>query len=191
MLEKLPSAVGRLLRGARAGMHEIVYHDEPFRRVPETIVVESSAFADGQPIPARFTADGDGCSPPIAWRNTPAAAAAIVLLIEDADSPTPEPLVHAIVWDLPGADGQLADSAMADAARDTESSAMGLNSYMKARYLPPDPPPGHGPHRYAFQVYALAQRPEFSEPPGRGALVEILRAHILARGCLVGTYERP
>ena len=26
---------------------------------------------------------------------------------------------------------------------------------LSATYLPPDPPPGHGPHRYAFQVFAL------------------------------------
>ncbi len=64
-----------------------------------TIEVASLAFADHAPIPARYTADGDGLSPPLAWRALPPEASAVVLLVEDADSPTPNPLVHAIVVD--------------------------------------------------------------------------------------------
>lgn len=190
MLEKLPPVVGRLLRGARAGMSEIVYHHESLVNVPETITVLSPAFADGQSLAPRFTEDGERLSPPLIWRAVPAGAACTILVVEDADSPTPEPLVHAIVWDLPGGNGELAEGGMADPARDTESNAMGLNSFGKARWLPPDPPPGHGAHHYAFQVYALRERPVFDRTPGRTAIVEVLHANAVARGCLVGTYSR-
>ncbi|MEO7338654.1 MAG: YbhB/YbcL family Raf kinase inhibitor-like protein, partial [Caldimonas sp.] len=57
---------------------------------------------------------------------------------------------------------------------------------------PPDPPPGHGVHHYAFQVFALdASAPPFSDTPGRDEVLEALRDHAIASGCLIGTYERP
>ena len=66
----------------------------------------------------------------------------------------------------------------------------GRNSYLQAAWLPPDPPPGHGVHRYAFQVFALAGG-EFDGTPGRDAVLDAIREHGLASGCLIGTYERP
>ncbi|MDP9096084.1 MAG: YbhB/YbcL family Raf kinase inhibitor-like protein, partial [Pseudomonadota bacterium] len=57
-----------------------------------------------------------------------------------------------------------------------------------AGWTPPAPPPGHGPHRYAFQVFALDDRPLFRHPPHRGRLMRAIREHILAQGCIVGTY---
>ena len=60
------------------------------------------------------------------------------------------------------------------------------------RNAPPDnPPPGHGEHRYAFQVFALAPGDAFSGTPGRDALLEAIRQRGLASGLLVGTYARP
>jgi phosphatidylethanolamine-binding protein (PEBP) family uncharacterized protein len=56
--------------------------------------------------------------------------------------------------------------------------------------LPPDPPPGHGVHRYLFQVFALEAGPAFDEEPGRDAVLAAIRERGLASGCLIGTYER-
>ena len=68
----------------------------------------------------------------------------------------------------------------------------GRNSYLQASWLPPDPPPGHGVHRYAFQLFALdGSAAAFSETPGRDEVLEALRDHAIASGCLIGTYERP
>ena len=68
---------------------------------------------------------------------------------------------------------------------------LGRNSYLQASWLPPDPPPGHGVHRYAFQVFALEAGASFDGEPGREAVLEAIREHGLASGCLIGTYERP
>jgi phosphatidylethanolamine-binding protein (PEBP) family uncharacterized protein len=68
---------------------------------------------------------------------------------------------------------------------------VGRNSALQAAWLPPDPPPGHGVHRYAFQLFALGQAPDFSDSPGRDEVVEALRAHAIASGLLIGTHERP
>jgi phosphatidylethanolamine-binding protein (PEBP) family uncharacterized protein len=98
--------------------------------------------------------------------------------------------VHAIAVDLPPHDGSLPEGALT-AAHDDAGIRVGRNSYLQAGWLPPDPPPGHGTHRYAFQVYALGPGPAFSGTPGREAVLDALQDRALASGCLIGTYERP
>jgi Raf kinase inhibitor-like YbhB/YbcL family protein len=191
MLENLPAGLGRALSGIRAGLEKLVFYDDALAEVPDDIAVTSPAFADGDVLPLRFTDDGDGLSPPLEWDGVPESAKVVMLLIEDADSPTPNPLVHAIVWNLDGVDDNLAEGAMPAAQVPGLLPPMGVNSLLRLGYLPPDPPPGHGPHRYAFQVFALSAKPEFDTlAPGRTELVDALRAYALAKGMMIGTYER-
>jgi Raf kinase inhibitor-like YbhB/YbcL family protein len=187
MLEKLPSAIGRVLRQARPGVSELTYNDASLRDVPESIRIESSAFSDGGEIPEVYTADGDSMSPPLVWTGVPDDTEALVLLVEDADSPTPNPLVHAIVWDLPPLDGKLRSGEL---SADSQGDGFGRNSLLQCAFLPIDPPRAHGPHHYAFQLFALDTALDLEAPPGRGKLLELMHAHVLAKGCLMGTYER-
>ena len=191
MLEKLPDAFGHALRGQRAGLEKIAFQAVDLRAGMAAITVASLAFVDHAPIPSRYTADGAGVSPPLQWTGVPANAASLVLIVEDADAPTPQPLVHAIVVDLPAGDGAFAEGALPSADHPGEGLKVGRNSYLQTSWLPPDPPPGHGVHRYAFQLFALEPGATFGDAPGRDALLEAIGAHGLASGCLIGTYERP
>ena len=188
MLEKLPRAVGEALSGIRPGPERTVFHSPEMAAAPATIRVTSPAFTDGGPIPEPYTDDGDGTSPPLAWAGVPSGAASIAILVEDADSPTPAPLVHAIVYDLPGGDGALPEGALDE--DETGKPPMGKNSFLGVEWLPPDPPPGHGAHRYLFQVYALDGPLRLDGTPGRGAILKAMHGHVLARGMLTGTFER-
>lgn len=188
MLEHLPASVGHALRGVRPGVEKIVLHDSDIGPTMSLSVL-SRAFADGASLPMRYTADGDGLSPPIQWYDVPAATRSVAVVVEDADSPTPRPLVHAIVWNLPGEDGVLGEGVL-NAMEAIGSVDLGRNSHLQHAYLPPDPPPGHGPHRYAFQVFALDCAPAHREAPGRSKLLDVLRGHVLASGLLIGIYER-
>ena len=191
MLEKLPEVIGQALSAVRAGLDQIAFNTLGLRQGLGAIELTSLAFADHTPIPARYTADGEGLSPPLAWTHVPAGAGSLLLLVEDADSPTPHPLVHAIVVALAAADGALAEGAIASPGNEGSGLHTGRNSYLQAAWLPPDPPPGHGMHRYAFQLFALAGAPDFSEAPGRDEVLEALRTHAIASGLLIGSYERP
>ena len=184
MLEKLPDVVGQALRTTRAGLEALTLGRF---EAPSGIVVTSPAFDAGAAMPVRFTADGAGVSPPLRWTGVPAGTRSVAVLVEDADSPTPKPLVHAIVHDLPAGDGGLEEGAMAGEG----GAPVGRNSFLRSGWLPPDPPPGHGPHRYVFQVYALDLDPADAASPGRGDLVELMTGHVLATGTLVATFERP
>lgn len=191
MLEKLPEAVGHVLRDQRAGLDKIVFNQVKLGSGTAAIEVRSLAFADHAPLPAICTADGEGISPPLEWTGVPPAAASLVLIVEDADSPTPQPLVHAIVADLPPQDAQLPEGAIDKSNAGSKAVTIGRNSFMQAGWLPPDPPPGHGVHRYAFQLFALSEGPAFGATPGREAVMAMLERRAMASGILVGTYERP
>ena len=191
MLEKLPDVIGHALRGQRAGLDKTAFRSVDLRGGMAAIDVRSLAFVDHAPIPERYTADGAGTSPPLQWTGVPAAATSLLLIVEDADAPTPQPLVHAIVVGLPTGDGALAEGALPSPDHDgLPDLQVGRNSYLQASWLPPDPPPGHGVHRYAFQLFAIEAGADFSETPGREAVLEAIAAHGLASGCLIGTYER-
>jgi phosphatidylethanolamine-binding protein (PEBP) family uncharacterized protein len=120
----------------------------------------------------------------------PPAAHGIVLIVEDADSPTPHPLVHAIAVGLAPGDGTLREGALDDESDAPGEARLGRNSYLQHGWLPPDPPPGHGEHRYAFQVFALGAGAVLPETPGRDALMDVLERHAIASGLLIGTYVR-
>ncbi|MDB5942712.1 MAG: hypothetical protein JWQ13_2278 [Ramlibacter sp.] len=135
MLEKLPDAVGHALRNVRAGLDQIVFNSSGLRAGMGALQVSSLAFADHAPIPARYTADGEGISPPLQWTGVPANAASLVLIVEDADAPTPHPLVHAIAVDLPPSDGSLSEGAITGSGEKADEVREGRNSYLMAGRL--------------------------------------------------------
>ena len=191
MLEKIPAGLGHALRGLRAGYDKVVSEGDDFVHIPHRIVLESSAFEDGGSIPPRYTADGEKISPPIIFRRTPRDAEAMVLIVADPDAPAPDPLVHLIAWDLPPDLRELPEGEFRSPGHDGLDEVLGRNAYLRAAWLPPDPPSGHGPHLYAFQIFALDRQLSFDRTPGRADVVKAMRGHLLAKGVLAGSYERP
>jgi phosphatidylethanolamine-binding protein (PEBP) family uncharacterized protein len=102
-------------------------------------------------MPARYTADGEGLSPPLEWSGIPNDAAATAILIEDPDAPSPRPLVHGIVAGLSAAhQGGVGEGGLNYPAGAAEGAILGKNPFLKVACLPPDPPPGHGTHLKLF-----------------------------------------
>jgi hypothetical protein len=190
MLEKIPAALGRALHEVRAGVDGLTAHDAAFGYVPQTLQLASPDFASMGPLPRSCTADGEGLSPALAWTNVPAEARALVLIVEDEDSPTPVPLVHALAFDLLPEAGGVAAGELSGRTG-APHVHVGLSSSLHAGWLPPDPPAGHGTHRYHFQLFALNTPITLPAEPGRAALVTAMLGHVIARGEIVGCYERP
>jgi Raf kinase inhibitor-like YbhB/YbcL family protein len=186
MLEHVPQWLGAAMRNLRAGADKLTIAQEGLGDNFGSLRLSSPAFGHGGPLPARHSADGEGVSPPLEWDGEPAGTRSLALIVEDADAPSLQPLVHAIVWNIDPALHHLSEGAIrADGPAET-----GRNSYLMTGWLPPDPPTGHGTHHYAFQIFALSQPPELGANPGRSALVEAISGRVLAAGLLVGTYRR-
>jgi Raf kinase inhibitor-like YbhB/YbcL family protein len=190
MLEKIPRGLGHALRGVRAGFEKVASQTPACALIDDVIKLESPAFEDGGSIPPRHTADGEGVSPPLSWSDPPSGAEAFVLLVEDPDAPSPQPLVHLLAWDLPPELRTLPEGQFASPRHQGLDEVLGKTSYLQAQWLPPDPPTGHGPHLYVFQIYALADRLNLNGHPGRSRVLAAMEGRVLAKGLLMGTYER-
>jgi len=49
--------------------------------------------------------------------------------------------------------------------------------------------PGHGPHRYIFQILAPSRRTAFSSAPKIKVFLDGISGTVIGRGMLMGTYE--
>lgn len=191
MLEHIPHWLGAMLTNVRAGHAKLVIVQDGIVTNGERLDLSSPAFPDGGRLPERFTADGSGVSPPLVWGDVPMGTSSIALIVEDPDAPTPNPLVHAVVWNIPPEERRLGEGMIAkDGDGGADGRDVGKNSYLSEGWLPPDPPTGHGNHDYVFQLFALSQTPDLDPNPGRSSVIEALRGNVLSAGLLVGTYSR-
>ncbi len=155
-----------------------------------SLSLQSNAFKDGGAMPVRLTADGASLSPPLHWSELPPGTASLALLAEDADPPFPRPLVHLVLYGLSPALGGLLEGAVPLRMAESRNFVAGRNSFGRRGWLPPSPVPGHGPHRYVVQLFALSEPLAFGRVPGRGGLRLAMRPLLLGYGRLIGTYER-
>jgi Raf kinase inhibitor-like YbhB/YbcL family protein len=191
MLEHVPQWLGHALRGLRAGADKLCILQPDLGGSFTPIQLSSPAFADGGRLPPRFTADGEGISPPLVWGPVPDGTQCLALIVEDPDAPSIEPLVHAIVWGIAPDIHRLEEGAIRrDGKGGSDGQDVGRNSLFLEGWLPPDPPTGHGCHHYAFQLFALGECGDPGTNPRRGAMVKAMRGHVLAAGLLTGTYSR-
>jgi Raf kinase inhibitor-like YbhB/YbcL family protein len=139
----------------------------------------SSAFEPGAPMPAQFTCDGRGTSPPLSLSEIPEGTVSLALIVDDPDAGGGT-WDHWVAYDIP-----ITDDIGAGVA---ELGTPGRNSWGRTGYGGPCPP--HGWHRYVFTVFALDAR--LGLPPGadKAGLLRSLAGHVLAEAQLTARYAR-
>ena len=191
MLDKAKTLVGKVMRPIHAGEKKLLSHrseiipDKSAGSGLQQIDIHSDAFGDGSRIPVRYSAEGANISPPLRWSNVPSTARELVLVMEDPDAPMMQPFVH---WIVSGMKPEMRE--LPEGSTGLKVAAEGLNGRSEEGYVGPIPPPGHGPHRYHFELFALDQRLSLAEPADRESLMKAMAGHVVAYGDLVGTYER-
>lgn len=149
------------------------------------LTLSSSAFPDGEPIPARFDHAHGDVSPPLSWEGVPEGTAELVLLVDDPDAPIEGSFVHWVLFGLAPTRTEVAEAEHAAEARH------GLNGFGRPGYLGPAPPAGHGVHHYVFRLLALDQPLDIRGQPSYAEVGKAAKGHVLAEARLVGTYETP
>ncbi|MET0704417.1 MAG: YbhB/YbcL family Raf kinase inhibitor-like protein [Mycobacterium sp.] len=177
--------IGRLLRPIRASAARGPLAAAALT-APHTLTVTSPAFADGDPMPVRCAGPGvgDNVSPELRWQGLSGDTRQLILGLDDVDVPLPMPLLHNVAVLAPSLGG------LDEGAFGPEPGVRVVPTRLSSTgYSGPRPIPGHGPHRYRFQLLALDCR-----VPGEVDTVKAVLAaaagHVLARGMLTGTYER-
>jgi len=157
----------------------------------QTLQLRSSAFGHGQPIPRRYTADGEDISPPLTWGTLPQGTRELALIMDDPDAPRPQPWVHWVLYRLSQAVLELPEGVPPKERLLEPADALhGRNSFDNIGYGGPAPPRGHGVHHYHFRLYALDAPLKLGPGADKDELLKAMDGHVIATGELVGTYQR-
>jgi Raf kinase inhibitor-like YbhB/YbcL family protein len=151
-----------------------------------SFALNSTAFDPDQPIPVKYTCDGEDISPPLEWHDPPADTASFALIVDDPDAPGGT-WVHWVLYNLPAGIRNLSQAVPSDTSL-TNGGLNGRNSWKRLGYGGPCPP--GGTHRYYFMLYALDTVLELDGEPDKDQLVRAMEGHILAQTDLMGTYAR-
>ena len=135
-------------------------------------------FKHNELIPAKYTCDCADINPPLRIEGTPEGTKSLVLIVDDPDAPMGT-WDHWIVWNIP---------PMERIEEDSIPGTEGLNDFRKHSYGGPCPP--SGTHRYFFKVYSLDTNLELDRNARKKHVEKAIKGHILAKGELVGLYQR-
>lgn len=145
--------------------------------------LSSTAFAGGEPIPVRYSCDGEDISPPLAWSDPPEDTQSLALIMDDPDAPGGT-WDHWIVFNIPADMRALPEAVSAG----NVSAKFGKNSWGRNNYGGPCPP--GGTHRYFFKLYALDTSLGLDKNANKGQVLAAMNGHILAETELMGTFSR-
>lgn len=146
----------------------------------------STAFGQGEPIPRRYTCDGEDISPPLSWSDPPQGTQSFALIADDPDAPMGT-WVHWVLYNIP-ADARSLPEAVPSDAELPDGSRNGRNSWRRLGYGGPCPP--SGTHRYFFKLYALDAQLDLKAGASKEQLLRAMEGHALAQAELMGTYTR-
>ncbi|MET9220797.1 YbhB/YbcL family Raf kinase inhibitor-like protein [Streptomyces sp. NPDC088197] len=189
--------LGRLLSNRKSGDAHAAWH-LPNLQGPDLLTLTSEDFTDGGPLPLEQCAKNVGgadLSPRLAWTPLPDGTAQLLLSVEDIDVPMSKPAVHCLALIDPATAGRLDTGALS--ARQPAPGVRVLRSTIGRGYHGPAPIKGHGPHRYVFQLFALAAPVTDGAPTTKDltrarprTVLPAVASPVLARGRLTGVYER-
>ncbi len=143
--------------------------------------ITSPSFGDNQPMPPKYTCDGEGFNPPLEIAEIPQNAQGLVLIVDDPDAPSGD-FVHWLVWNIPPTITVVAENSV------PVSAIQGTTSAGQRSYASPCPP--SGVHHYHFKVYTLDTKLELAGTAKKKELLSAMEGHILDWAELVGTYQR-
>jgi Raf kinase inhibitor-like YbhB/YbcL family protein len=150
------------------------------------LIVTSQAFKSGEPIPSKYTCDGEDVSPPISWSGANEQTKSCALIVDDLDAPI-GPFTHWVIFNIPAAASSLQEGVPAVGTL-SNGAVQGRNGFGKIGYGGPCPP--SGTHRYVFHLYALDTLLSLQAGASEGDALQAMKGHILAEGELTGLYSR-
>jgi len=155
-------------------------YGEPSRTIKTSSMnISSVEFKNNEPIPAKFTCQGNGINPELKISGVPENAKNLALIMDDPDAPMGT-FTHWLIWNI--------DPKTSIIKENSAPGVQGTNGVKENAYIGPCPP--SGTHRYFFKLYALDARLDLKAGAGKSELESEIAKHELGRAELVGTYKK-
>lgn len=150
-----------------------------------TFTLTSTDITDGGVLPDAQVAAKGNTSPQLSWSGAPEGTKSYAITVYDPDAPTGSGFWHWTVANIP------ADVTELPTGGPVPSGAVeGRTDYGAPGFGGAAPPPGHGPHRYIFTVFAVDVEKLDVTPDNSGAVFGFnLHFHTLAKATITATYE--
>jgi Raf kinase inhibitor-like YbhB/YbcL family protein len=150
------------------------------------LLLTSTAFEEGQPIPLDFTGEGRNASPQLKWSDPPKGTKSFALICEDPDAPRGT-FTHWVIFNIPAESRELPEG-MPHQEGLANGTRQGRNDFGKLGYNGPRPPEGK-PHRYCFTLFALNRKLNVVGSDTKDHVVKAMHDHVLAEAQLMGTFR--
>lgn len=148
-----------------------------------TFTLTSPKFINMEPIPVKYTCNGENVSPPLNWQDAPTQTKSYVLILSSNDAPLG--LIYLwVVYNIPADVTQLTEGI------DTlpEGAMMGNNTTQESNYRSPCPPDSTK-HTYIFTLYALDTTLDLSSATDVDEVLKRMKKHIIGQAQLAGTFS--
>ena len=153
-----------------------------------TFTLTSNGFTDGGALPdAQVQAKGNR-SPQLSWSGAPEGTKSFAVTCYDPDAPTGSGFWH---WTVANIAAEVTELPEGASPADLPTGAVeGRTDFGEPGFGGAAPPPGHGPHRYIFTVFAVDTDRLDVTPENSGAVFGFnLHFHTLAKASITGVYE--
>jgi Raf kinase inhibitor-like YbhB/YbcL family protein len=162
--------------------------------------VTSTSFKEGERLSMDhvlsedygFGCNGGNKSPQLAWSGAPQGTRSFALTCYDPDAPTGSGFWHWVVVNIPPNVTELPLDAGNPKHPNLPAGALQTRTdFSEPGYGGPCSPPGHGPHRYIFTVFAVSQDKLPVNADTSAAVVGFnLNFNTLDKATITGIFER-
>lgn len=143
--------------------------------------ITSPAFENDTSIPAKYTCEGLGINPPLAFSDIPVDTKSLVLIMDDPDAPAGL-WVHWLIWNMTPDIHQIKENSI------PANAVVGANTKGINQYGGPCPPDRE--HRYFFKLFALDITLGISPQSDKNLLEKAMANHIINQAELIGLYKK-
>ena len=141
--------------------------------------ITSSAFTNGGVIPVKYTSDGQGATPPLAFGNQPNGTKSLAVIVHDYHANARGAQTYWLIWNI---------DSTAGIPENFTNDHEGMNIAKQYGFTPLCGESGD--HRYHFMVYALDCKLVIGKNATKASLERVMQGHILDKGELVGIYNK-
>ena len=147
------------------------------------LILESSAFKNGDQIPKKYGYKNSNVNPPLTIRGIPKDTKSLVLIMDDPDAMAAvgKVWVHWLVWNITPTTTEIKENSTPIEAIE------GKTDFGEVGYGGPAPPDKE--HTYIFKLYALDTKLNLKKGTSKNDLEKSMQGHILAESKLTGKYS--
>lgn len=146
------------------------------------LILESSAFMNGNEIPRKYGYKNTNINPPLTIKGTPQNTKSLVIIMDDPDAMgvVGKIWVHWVVWNIEPSTKEIKENSIPVGA------IQGKTDFGEIGYGGPAPPDKE--HTYIFKLYALDNTLTLNEGVSKTDVEKSMKNHIIVESRLVGKY---